>query len=890
MKIRLLILLAFFPLLSNATQYLSFTNGYEDSTVYNVKKTAIKYESYFEISYTFEGLCMDNYTYNGKTYKGLKMQGASYISSLGDPELPIFIDLLITNSDSCSIEMVDATYNEFDNVMVKPTKGKILEMAKHDNTIKFSNIYDSDMFFPKSNAEIIEVHQYKSIPYIGIQVNPIQYNPKTSKIRCYKSITFRIVPKSKQTWTSIDFDVYDELRGLMSGSGLNVQDRTGIPRPQKAPHPVAPVQKEKADYLIVTTDELVPYVDKLVRWKTMQGFKCHVISQNKWSSSTEVHYAISSFYEKEHPEYLLIFGDHENVPSVEFLNDTGWVRTIGVDPIYLSDAPYAGGSCLLPNMCHGRIPTKYASDANIVVDKIINYERYPIEDDYYYNHATHCSFAQDNDEKPDGYEDRVFVSTSEKIRDYMIGWGKTIAREYNSDYFPKYYNQYYCNGEEMPAELLNRDAWTGNAKNITDDISKGNFYALYRAHGWYDSWGSVGFSTYDIEKLTNKNKLSVVFSITCLSGGFHKDKCLAEKFLLEPNTGAVGVIAASNVSYSYWNDAFLIGMFNTMLTNPGIENYHGDDYSYEAPNTTFEMGKVLRSGFIQMYNSGFKDPGCLDFTCREYHYFGDPSMEIYTEVPACFDPQITQNGTTVTVKTGDVNGCKIVLSSQSGDVIQVMNGSNSAIFTNVTYPYNIVISKHNYKPYVMHSVNYLQDENIEYDRDVLADSIYAGTNVTTSYKSGDVVVNGGKLTLMAKESIHLLPGFRTNGGDMLASLGYNYDCPFGYNEPISNYVPRNTTSAHDGDGIVHHDVVLDNEEITETNDTRDTDDILYVNGNTLVINLTNPSDVEISDILGRTVFIGHDITQQKVKLNHGIYTVKYGNIVKKIMITEGKGI
>ena len=190
----------------------------------------------------------------------------------------------------------------------------------------------------------------------------------------------------------------------------------------------------------------------------------------------------------------------------------------------------------------------------------------------------------------------------------------------------------------------------------------------------------------------------------------------------------------------------------------------------------------------------------------------------------------------------------------------------------------------------MHSVNYLQDENIEYDRDVLADSIYAGTNVTTNYKSGDVVVNGGKLTLMAKESIHLLPGFRTNGGDMLASLGYNYDCPFGYNEPISNYVPRNTTSAHDGDGIVHHDVALDNEEITETNDTRDTDDILYVNGNTLVINLMNPSDVEISDILGRTVFIGHDITQQKVKLNHGIYTVKYGNIVKKIMITEGKGI
>ena len=259
-----------------------------------------------------------------------------------------------------------------------------------------------------------------------------------------------------------------------------------------------------------------------------------------------------------------------------------------------------------------------------------------------------------------------------------------------------------------------------------------------------------------------------------------------------------------------------------------------------------------------------------------YHYFGDPSMEIYTETPACFDPSIVKNGSTVTVNTNGVDGCKIVLSSLSGDQILVAGNADSVDFTDVTFPYTVYISKHNYKPYVMHSMNYMQDENVKYNRDILADSIVVGSGVTSHYESGDVVVNGGKLTLVAKNSIQLRPGFKTNGGKLLVHKGTDYNCPFSYDDPISVF---------NGSQMVQEP---EDSTLTKSVDLVSADGTIYVEGNALVLQFINSTEVEVYDMLGRVVYTNPNLRQGRVKLNRGVYSVKYGDSVKKIMITEEK--
>jgi hypothetical protein len=655
------------------------------------------------------------------------------------------------------------------------------------------------------------------------------------------------------------------------------------------PAPTALSARGTNGYLIVTTDKYSTAVAKFVRWKTIQGFNCIVLTKSSWANSDEVLSEIKKTYDSVKPNYLLIFGDNEDVPSTHYACE-GAEKYHGV-PYFLSDVPYTTLSSplhiLRPDMVHGRISVSNEYEAGVVVDKIINYERYPVEDEAFYNTSTHYTAPEDvMDEKGDGIQSDYFLLNSEIIRSYMMGWGKTVNREYIYGHtLPTQYMDYcYQHGYLVTEDLQDPSVWQATNTSLSEEINKGRFYVLYSGHGGINGWH--GYTVSDVAGLENGNKLPVLYSATCLSGSFGHPSCFAESMLRKEDGGSVGVVAASMVSHFLWNEAFNIGMFNSIYPDPGIRANFGqndnpgwslDSRYVDNGEPTYEMGKVMQRGKFKMVEM-IGDTAVIDsIMIYMYHYFGDPSMEIYTETPACLDPSIVQNGSTVSVNTNGVDGCKIVLSSLSGDEIYVAENTGSASFSNVTFPYTVLVSKHNYKPYVKHSVSYLQDENIKYNREVLANDIIAGNNVTSLYGSGDVVVNGGKLSLVAKNSIQLQPGFKTNGGKLLVHKGTDYDCPFSFDDPVSVYNEAQRIAPHR-----HPDLP----ELTETNDLASASNALYVDGNALVFRFTDPTDVEISDMLGRVVYVRSNLRQGRVDLNRGVYTVKYGDSVKKILISE----
>ena len=137
-----------------------------------------------------------------------------------------------------------------------------------------------------------------------------------------------------------------------------------------------------------------------------------------------------------------------------------------------------------------------------------------------------------------------------------------------------------------------------------------------------------------------------------------------------------------------------------------------------------------------------------------------------------------------------------------------------------------------------------------------------------------MVVNGGKLTLVAKNSIQLKPGFKTNGGKLLVHKGTDYICPFSYDEPVSVF---------NGSQMVQDP---DDPYLTKSDAFVSADGSIYVDGNTLVLKFMDPTDVEVYDMLGRVVYARSGLRQGSVDLSRGVYTVKYGDSLKKILITK----
>lgn len=891
-QMRRLIILSIILIVSTfayaSNQYLSFSDGYVDSTKFKVARTITRFNSYIEVHYEIEGVYVSENIYDNQTYGLITLENAGHSNTKGEPELPIYSDMFIVDSKDVTVEVVHAEYEEFKDFTISPATG--YSQLGEENKIssrQCSDVYKQNRFFPANNITINGRYQYRGIPYVNVQFHPVQYNPVTRTIRCYKSITYKIPGNHVKRNNHFNGKDLKRLEELVEN--YDVIDKTDVERTTIKAAPASSqeiMMKEHADYLIVTVDSFMPAVEHFVQWKAQLGFKCKVLSEKNWSDAAALISAISHVYESDKPHYLLIVGGYKHVTSNAMVT---W------DKHYVSDLPYAtvgSDNYLIPDLTPGRLTVSTLEEANLVVDKIIRYEKNPVEDSLFYQTATHITNVEDVDKdesgvpQSNGYEDGRFLCTSEEIRDYMQGWGKNVRRMYNySVNKPTHYNKnIYCDGSEIPQELLDADVWGVSSQDIADELSKGSFYVLYNSHGNVQLWGSKDgdyFTNDKASNLTNQERLPVIFSITCLSGRFNESSCIAESFLTAKNGGAVGVIAASETSTFLWSDLLAEGIFNTMFPNPGIDgkwgNYNHPGWyvvEYEKESTAeYRMGKVMRNGLFRMYKMlPSNDDICAKFTCEEYHYFGDPTMEIYTDVPQCIHPTITQEGSSVTVSTEVESDCRIVLTSSldyGQSYMAVAEGVSSAIFDNVDFPYTVTITKHNYKPYVSGpDTTYLQNLSITTDGEIKSSVIYLGGKVTNTLQDGDVIVSSGTLKLVAQNNIRLQSGFSTNGGKVFAQIEKYNQCNFPNREPAT-----------------YHPNLPNESQSTDIKEVQSfSDNSIFVDNGEVTIKFDTPQNIIITDVLGRIVYEKNHLVEGSLHLANGLYIVHYGDKSVKIIV------
>lgn len=560
---------------------------------------------------------------------------------------------------------------------------------------------------------------YRGREICNVVVNPVQYDAAANKARAYSKITYKVrfVPKAGARATAgapATKPVILPADNMLGNITMNGASAKAGDMAVKATGVAA--GDDTRDYLIISVNKYAEAVDRFAEWKELLGFRVHKVLKGSWNSD-----AVKAEVEKAYAEnpalyYMLIVGDHDDVPGqyMEHHADDGDFS------VHYTDLYYGcmdGEGDETPDIYRGRLSVSSPEEAATVVDKIIGYEKRPPTDAGFYERGVNCADYLDNDNGvADDYEDRRYVQTAEEIRAYMLGQGKDVERVYSTNYeiTPKYWNRnYFSFGEPIPEDMLKPAfAWDGNEGDIRRAINSGVFYVLHRDHGLVDCWENPYFSVKHVDMLQNGDLLPVVFCVNCDNGAFQAD-CLAERFLRKQGGGAVAVIAASDISYSGYNDALACGLFDAIWPEPGLRpKFPGvNSLGGETPAPTYELGQILDQAQVRVSETfGSPDPSvssnekndsfCRIVTKEIYHCFGDPSMQICTEMPAPFSGvSVTRGNGCVTVGNGGETARITFVNRRTGEVVSHI--APSAVYTTADFEdVDVCVSGHNRIPYI----------------------------------------------------------------------------------------------------------------------------------------------------------------------------------------------
>lgn len=650
-----------------------------------------------------------------------RIEGFGLRDAPGGYATPFRVDAFaVPEGCTAVVETVDSAFVDYDCRLAParriPEKGTAAEGVVKEGGQNASQ----GGFYPRKVAVAAwRGSVYRGREICNVVVNPVQYDAAANKARAYSKITYKVrfVPKAgarAMAGAPATKPVILPADNMLGNITMNGASAKAGDMAVKATGVAA--GDDTRDYLIISVDKYAEAVDRFAEWKELLGFRVHKVLKGSWNSD-----AVKAEVEKAYAEnpalyYLLIVGDHDDVPGqyMEHHADDGDFS------VHYTDLYYGcmDGECdETPDIYRGRLSVSSPEEAATVVDKIIGYEKRPPTDAGFYERGVNCADYLDNDNGvADDYEDRRYVQTAEEIRAYMLGQGKDVERVYSTNYeiTPKYWNRnYFSFGEPIPEDMLKPAfAWDGNEGDIRRAINSGVFYVLHRDHGLVDCWENPYFSVKHVDMLQNGDLLPVVFCVNCDNGAFQAD-CLAERFLRKQGGGAVAVIAASDISYSGYNDALACGLFDAIWPVPGLRpKFPGvNSLGGETPAPTYELGQILDQAQVRVSETfGSSDPSvssnekndsfCRIVTKEIYHCFGDPSMQIRTEMPAPFSGvSVTRGNGCVTVGNGGETARITFVNRRTGEVVSHI--APSAVYTTADFEdVDVCVSGHNRIPYI----------------------------------------------------------------------------------------------------------------------------------------------------------------------------------------------
>ncbi len=609
-----------------------------------------------ELSYAMESFAVDAVEIRGEELQKISLPGCILPNDAGAPDLPGFGRYIAVPMGGRAVVTITAaetrTLTGLDVLPAAP-----IPFENDDSPLvheKDPAIYGARANYPAEPVMVSEPFGMRGVQAVTLGITPFQYNPVTQELTVYTKLDIRVdfvggtgqfaeERLRSRFWEPMLRDQllnYEMLPAVDFNSTLQRDNRYGY------------------EYVIITADEAncIQWANALKDWRQAQGISTEVFTTTETGSSyTQIDSWLDNAYEtwEVPPVAFLILGDYPGT---------------GDDVLPGVTAPIYGGYCAsdnvyadtnnnnLPEMAHGRICARTDEELAIIVQKQLDFEQNPYTDPYYYQHPLIAGGWQ---------TERWFILCTEVCLGHQANvLGKDPVREYAiySGYpgstwstAPNTYAVVSYFGPSglgyIPSTPSHLTDWGGNYIGIDEAIENGCYFVLHRDHGLVSGWGEPQYGTGHLGLLEN-DMLTYVFTINCLTGQYnYPGTSFTERFHRIP-LGAVGLIAASEVSYSFVNDAYVWGMFDSMW--PEFDPGYGD-----AGDETGAAN--LRPGFANTYGKYYLQASSWPYNTNSkhvtyalFHHHGDAFLTLNDRVPTALtvvhDDHLELEATTFSVQ------------------------------------------------------------------------------------------------------------------------------------------------------------------------------------------------------------------------------------------------
>ena len=621
----------------------------------------------------------------------ITLSGIHIANHAGAPDLPSGSTMVaIPNGATPSIRMVGAQTKTIQNVDLIPAPQPRLD---DDNSPaiyqKDMSIYNRNAYYPAIPYQISEVLTVRGIEMVEVGVMPFQYNPVTKELIVYEDLELELtIEGGDGTYGDIRYRT-PEWDQILSDMILNRDVLPEVDYGEKLRKHYEN-RETGCEYMIITPDneDFTILADSIKKFRTEQGIPTEVFTVTQCGGNTQT--AIRNFIRDAYnnwdmpPAAVLILGDHNTDPTQGVVSYTmnNHPGGDGYNP-YISDHIYSVmGNNHMPQIILARITGRNYEEMYHMIKKDLDYERQPPTDPYFYDHPITAM----------GFQlERWFQLCSEVVNGFWTNeLGKHPVRQ-NAIYqgtpgsrwstyehtneVLSYFGPTGCG--YIPQTMSHLTDWSATGNTVNEAINKGAFLIQHRDHGAEEVWGEPSYSIGYIKRLTNPN-LTYVMSNNCLTGRFNyngNDGCFAEAFHRH-QYGALGLIAATEVSYSFVNDIYVWGVYDNMWPDfmPTYGTQHASNFLRPA------FGNAAGKYFLRQ--STWTDNSVKEITYYLFHHHGDAYMTLYSEVPQELAvemlPVLPANSEQYTVKADEgaticltANGQIIGYSIATGDTQQI---------------------------------------------------------------------------------------------------------------------------------------------------------------------------------------------------------------------------
>ena len=442
-------------------------------------------------------------------YDLIKIKGVELYPTPGAPMIPVKI-LSIKMPEFLEVERIDYKVTKIKlkgtfKIIPTPQPKTLSSIRRVEKEIFVEDpkIYQSDKYYPGRVLEYevkngIDLANLKRTKYLVIRVFPIQYLPTTGGIEYIHSIDISIAYKQAS-----------EKSQKISSS-------------------------QEADLIIITPESLENFALQLAEYKNNTGIFTRVVT-TEWIYANyqgiDNQEKIRNFIKDSGSPFIILFGDADQIPARYAYVAGKYVETdlyyADIDGTWDTDGDGNYGELEdqidgYPDVLIGRLPVSSASEAQIVINKIMNYSP---ENSWLMKVLFLGTVTFGDPRFPEG----------EILKDYV---------EYNYLWDNFSYTKLYEGVDNL------------NVSAALSEINDGYGFVNFAGHGAPDGWwfGSEGgfLSSDDVSTLTNGYKLPIVSTMACSTADWaDADVSIAEMFLLAGNGGGIAYLGASDVAWGF---------------------------------------------------------------------------------------------------------------------------------------------------------------------------------------------------------------------------------------------------------------------------------------------------------------------------------------------------